>query len=257
MTGRPGRQWRRVCACVVAVSTCIGAQALAQPRPATATTTATATAPGSQPAMAADLRSELLALEGKLAALQDLTTRFTQQKFTPMLRKPLTSAGTIRVRQNLMRWDTEKPAPSSMLIGESEIRMYYPKQKVMEIYPIDEQLGRLAASPVPRIAVMQEHFSFERGSAKEMDASADDSSCLAVTLTPKQETLKQHIEHVKLLIDRNSAYLRQMEMIDADGDRTVIRFDEVKLNSGLSAQDLELKVPAGTRISRPLSGQTD
>jgi outer membrane lipoprotein-sorting protein len=45
-------------------------------------------------------------------------------------------------------------------------------------------------------------------------------------------------------------------MVDADGDRTVIRFDDVKLNSGLKPGDLELNPPAGTRISHPLSGES-
>ncbi len=208
-----------------------------------------ATAPASDPR----LLEELQQLQHKLEQVRDLTTKFTQEKHTPLLRKPLVSTGEIRILGKLMRWDTHKPAPSVMLISEEGIRLYYPKQKLLEIYRLDQQLARLAASPVPRIDVMQEHFAFSRIPASEQ-GEAVDGRYLPVRLTPRQQTLAQHIDEVRLLIDRETAYLRQMEMVDTDGDRTIIRFEDVKLNTGLTQQELTLEPPPGTRISHPLSG---
>src|SRR6476619_4900068 len=71
----------------------------------------------------------------------DLTAHFEQQKFTPMLKKPLTSSGTVRVLGSTMRWDTDKPEPSVILADEKEFRLYYPTQKLVEIYPIDKRLA--------------------------------------------------------------------------------------------------------------------
>src|SRR5690348_2310902 len=50
----------------------------------------------------------------------DLTAHFEQQKFTPMLKKPLTSSGTVRVLGSTMRWDTTKPEPSVIFADEKE-----------------------------------------------------------------------------------------------------------------------------------------
>ena len=199
------------------------------------------------------LLKELEALQTKLASIQDFTTEFTQEKHTPLLRKPLISSGQIRMAGQVMRWDTTKPAPSSMLITDKTIELFYPKQKLLEVYPIDDQLGRLAASPVPRIDMMQQHFSFARLPAGDVDPSATDDRFLGVELLPKQETLKEHIDHVRLLVDRQSGYLRSMEMVDSDGDRTVIRFAQVRMNTGINPADLKLDLPKGTRISKPLS----
>jgi outer membrane lipoprotein-sorting protein len=43
-----------------------------------------------------------------------------------------------------------------------------------------------------------------------------------------------------------------MEMVDADGDRTTVHFEDVKLNTGLKESDLALKTPSGTKVSYPL-----
>ena len=227
---------------------CIAASTAFAQQPAT---TQSATMPAGQDGVLAELEQ----LQTRLRQVQDLTTRFTQEKHTPLLRKPMISTGEIRIIGNLMRWDTQKPTRSIMLIGEKEIRLYYPKQKLMEVYRLDQQMAKMAASPIPRLDVMKDEFYFARLPAGEIMPGADDNRYLGVRLTPQKETLKQHIQQVRLLIDRESAYLRQMEMVDADGERTVINFEDVKLNTGLKAADLELSPPAGTRISHPLSGE--
>lgn len=235
----------RLCAARIALAfvTCLPAAALAQEA---------ATAPTTQ-AAEATLLDELQTLQGKLASVQDLTTTFVQEKHTALLRKPLVSSGRIRMAGRVMRWDTEKPAASSMLITDTSIELFYPKQKLLEIYPVDEQLGRLAASPVPRIDVMRQHFSFARLNVADIDPAAAADRFVALELEPKQETLREHIERVRLLIDRESGYLARMEMIDADGDNTIIRFSDVRLNTGIDAKELALELPKGTRVSRPLS----
>jgi hypothetical protein len=41
-------------------------------------------------------------------------------------------------------------------------------------------------------------------------------------------------------------------MTDADGDRTVLAFTNVQVNIDLG--DLELKIPAGAKVTHPLDG---
>lgn len=203
----------------------------------------------------ASLIAELEAMQRKLADVRDLSTHFEQEKHTSLLRKPLKSSGKIRMVGNLMRWDTQRPAESTMLIAEDGIRLYYPEQKLIEVYRLDQQMARMAASPVPRIGVMKEHFVFGRAAAGELLTGADEGKFLGVRLTPRQQSLRQHLKEVRLVIDRQSAYLKQMEMVDADGDRTVVKFDDLKVNTGLKAEELQLKAPAGTKISYPLSAE--
>jgi outer membrane lipoprotein-sorting protein len=74
-------------------------------------------------------------------------------------------------------------------------------------------------------------------------------------LTPTDESLAQHVDEVRVTLDVPSACVTRVEMLDADGDRTVIRFTDVRTNTGIRDGELDLNVPAGTKVSRPLEGK--
>jgi len=60
------------------------------------------------------------------------------------------------------------------------------------------------------------------------------------------------VQGVRVLLDISAAYIVKAEMTDADGDRTELHFANVKINA--DPGELELKVPAGTKTTRPLDG---
>jgi len=198
------------------------------------------------------LWSRLLEINERSRKIQDLSADFRQEKHTAMLKRPLVSTGTVLVRGDAMRWDTSAPEPTVMLITEGEVRIYYPQQKVMEIFRVDQQLASLAASPLPRLSVLREHFHFEPLDVREIDEDADATRTLAVRLIPRHETLAEHITAVRVLLDADAGYIMAFEMIDADEDRTVIRFSDVKANTNIGPEAFELDLPRDVTITRPL-----
>ena len=206
----------------------------------------------------AALQHRLDDIDRRAGGVQDLSARFEQQKFTALLKKPLVSAGRVRMKGGSVRWDTESPEPAVLHSDGREIRMYYPRQRVVEVYPIDRRLTDLAASPLPRLTALREHFTIEPADLRDVDpveaAGIKTGSRIALRLTPTDDYLKEHVDHVFVLLDADAACVRQVEVHDADGDRTFIRFSDVKLNAGLKDADIALSVPAGTKVSRPLEG---
>ena len=59
---------------------------------------------------------------------------------------------------------------------------------------------------------------------------------------------------VRVVIDSTIPCLVRMEITDADGDRTMLELKDIKVNTGVSDARVQLTVPAGTRISRPMGG---
>lgn len=213
-----------------------------------------ADSPAAPPAVDPALWKRMVEIDTIGGRIKDATADFEQRKFTPLLKKPLISTGTIRVRGGAMRWDTKIPEPSIMRIDEKEIRLYYPSQTTMEIYAIDQQLGSLASSPLPRLSVLKQYFTFEQISAKDLSPDADPTSCLALKLTPIDSLLREHIESVRVLLDAKTGFTLRTETTDSDGDRTSIIFSKIRMNIDLTDQDVQLNVPAGTKIMRPLDG---
>ena len=200
------------------------------------------------------LWKELQDLSDKVAKVDSISADFEQRKFTPMLKKPLISIGKVAAKGSTALWTTLKPQAVSMLVNSREIRIYYPAQLLVEIYPVEGQLGALAASPLPRLDVLKDFFTFERDSAKSMDPSRSDSDCIAVRMTPANAELRQHVKQVRVLLDRGTGSILMAENTDADGDRTIMLFSHLQLDAKLSDDALKLDLAPGTKETHPLEG---
>ena len=193
----------------------------------------------------------MIAVDARAEKIRDLSADFEQRKYTPLLKKPMISAGAVRAKGSAMFWDTRKPEPTLMRVDEKEVRIYYPGQKTVEVYPLAGQLAALAASPLPRLAALVPHFSFSPGAAKDLEEE-EAANRLVVKLTPIDPSLREHVDHVTVLIDADHGFILAFQLIDADGERTVIRFSQVKTNENLDDARLELKLPADVKTVRPL-----
>jgi outer membrane lipoprotein-sorting protein len=218
---------------------------------------APASAPATAPAVADPaLAAKLVDIDARAGKIKDFTAQFEQKKFTALLKRPLVSSGTIRVVGPVVRWDTDKPDPAVLYSDGREVRMYYPKQKSLEVYAFDRRMADLARSPLPRLANLHDHFSFEpmavREAAGDFPDLAEAPGAVALRLKPTDAFMKEHVDEVRVLLDARSATMLCVQTIDADGDRTAIRFADVKLDTGLDPSALALKVPADTKVSRPL-----
>jgi outer membrane lipoprotein-sorting protein len=190
----------------------------------------------------ADPRLE--AIDKTAAAIADLTATFEQEKHSPLLKKPLVSKGTVLAKGSAMLWTTDSPRKTVMRVDAKSLQILYVDDKVLEVYPVDGKLGQLAASPLPRLALLKEQFTIEK-----ID-EADDA--LTLTLKPADDKLKEHVDQVVVTIDKTAAVIRSFELTDPDGERTVIRFSGHRVNTGIEDASLELKPPAGTKIVHPL-----
>jgi outer membrane lipoprotein-sorting protein len=203
------------------------------------------------------LWNRLIQIDRRAGQIRDLTAEFEQQKFTPLLKKPLTSRGVVRATRNLMRWDTTEPQPTVMIITPTEASIYYPTEKLQEIYPISGQLGALAASPLPNLQLLRRHFAFEADLVSELDAALADrqGDYIALRLRPVDPSLREHIDQVRVLIDTTTAFMIRTEMVDADGEKTVLTFRNIQANTiPDEAQLRHLRLPPDVRLVRPLEG---
>lgn len=212
-----------------------------------------ADAPTSRPAnVDPALWQRMLEIDQRGAAVIDLSADFEQQKFTAMLKKPLFSGGHVFVRGSKMLWETKKPEHNVLQITDREARIYYPAQKTIEVYAVQQKLGQLAASPLPRLSVLRQHFTFEPLPLAEM-GEKDDANYVALRMTPTQVELREHVEQVRVLLDARTGLIVRLEMRDPDGDRTLLTFLNVKTNVGLKDEQLEIAAPADVKITRPLA----
>jgi outer membrane lipoprotein-sorting protein len=171
-----------------------------------------------------------------------------------VLRRPLISQGRIHVRGSQTRWTTLSPRPSAMSTSATEIHLYYPDQKVMEIYPLDRRLSELVASPLPSMTMLRRHFDITPSAADQtgLSATQDVEQPIYLRLTPRDEQIAEHVQRIDVLVDASTGLARVMAMINAVDERTVVEFTDIVVNPGLKDEDLQIQTPAGTRTVRPL-----
>lgn len=184
--------------------------------------------------------------------VRDLSADFEQEKFTAMLEQPLVSRGTVRLRGSVMLWKTQSPEPTVMRIDPNSIQIYYPNQKTLEVYPTEQKLASLVASPLPRLEVLEKYFTFSELPLKQMGQS-DESRFLALQLKPLGE-LSQHVKSVRVLLETRTGFIIRMEMTDTDQDRTVLTFSHIKTNTGVRAPSVQLDLPKDVKVTHPLAG---
>ncbi|HEV7299523.1 MAG TPA: outer membrane lipoprotein carrier protein LolA [Tepidisphaeraceae bacterium] len=214
-----------------------------------ATQPARTPAPATAPASAFD--AELDAIDRKALAHQDLTADFVQEKHSPLLRKPLVSRGTVMAKGPLTLWVTAEPEPSRMSIDSRWVRLYYPKQKVVEEYPVDGRLGAMASSPLPALQDIRKNFTLSPDAGAGLDPVEPAGNTRALRLEPV-EALRPYVGFVRVLLDADRGLVLAFEVTDPDGERTLVRFSNLQPDRGLSDDALMLDTPAGTKVVRPV-----
>jgi outer membrane lipoprotein-sorting protein len=209
--------------------------------------------PASQPS---EFAQQLEAIDQRAGQIKDLTADFVQEKHSPLLRKPLISRSKVKARGGLALWETIEPEPVKMSIDPELLRMYYPKQKTIEEYPIQQQLGMMAASPLPRLRAIQKTFSMKPDDGEGLlDANdAKPANVLAVRMEPTDAEVRKYVDHVRVLLDADRGLVLAFEMVDPDGEQTIIRFSNVRTDVNLADDSLKLDAPAGVKVVRPLEG---
>src|SRR4051812_20857259 len=67
----------------------------------------------------------MLQIDAQGAKITDLKADFTQEKFTPLLKKPLISTGTISIKGSAALWKTVEPSPTVMRIDAKEASLFF------------------------------------------------------------------------------------------------------------------------------------
>ena len=195
----------------------------------------------------------IVMLDGRTAEVEDASARFEQKKFTAILKKPLVSTGFVKVKGARSLWVTEEPRRSVIVTGADEVRVHYPEEKLLEIYPLEGRPGGWAVSPLTRLSALRKDFEIRRLPDEEARKPREDGRPIRLRLTPMTEALQEQLKEVRISFDPESAIVNQVTIIDTDADRTVIKFSETALNRGLEDRVFELNVPDGTTVLHPLS----
>ncbi len=201
----------------------------------------------------------LVEMDQRAAETRTLMAQFVQEKKTPLLRRPITSSGSVTAVEGRVLWRTEAPAVSEMLIDRQAIRFYYPDQKLIERYPLQGRAAEMAAGPLMRLEALVKMFRLTPvdvvPQVKDLEKDADVSQWIALQIEPVDEARRESFGTVLVIMDPKTATLRRFVREDADGERTSITLKDVRINDEAAPKEVNLSAPPETREVRPLGDQ--
>ena len=169
------------------------------------------------------------------SSMQTMQCRFVQSKTMAMLTEPSVSEGKMYFSSpDRLRWEYLTPYPFALVVnGERIVKVTDGKAEVL-----DGNAGRMYQGIVSMIM----------GSAsgkKLFDTSAfdvmlyDDGAFWKAEMTPKRRDMKRMFSQLVFHFDKKNQVIDHVEFIEPKGDKTEIRFEEVRLNEAIGEEKFQ------------------
>ncbi|NOT89803.1 MAG: outer membrane lipoprotein chaperone LolA [Lysobacter sp.] len=170
--------------------------------------------------------------------LKGLDGQFSQQVFDSKGKRKESSSGRVALSApRLFRWEYLKPYPQLIVADGKKVWVYDPDLKQASVRPqgAEEQNSPLAALIDPQR--LDRDFNVKDAGPKD--------GLEWLELTPKQDE-NAGFQNARLGFDKNG--LARMQILDALGQRTDIRFTGWKRNPAFSAKTFRFTPPKGADV---------
>jgi len=171
---------------------------------------------------------------------KDFSADLYQEKKLSLLKEKIVSRGRIRFKKpDKVSIELFHPESSQMVFDGKILLLYYKEEKMAERYslrshPIVERYLLFSKDP------FQEKFA-------EWKITEDRESFLVMEITPKMKN--PLFIKTRLRVSKKDWMVTGMEMIERNGDMTSIRYSNMRVNTGLTDSDFEIRLPEDVKIT--------
>ena len=227
----------------------------AAPTPAPPVTATGSVPTSTEKTITDDDPATLAALEAIAAAhtnVRDLTATFTQTRESAVLRRAVTTSGTIALRDTSSYWKTTKPYRSDMWVRGGEVSFAYPEDKLVEIYDLSDVAPNLIFGPNLDLKRLRASFYVTPSDWKPAPGENEKSKkqSLVVRLTPRTKTIATVMLPMDVIIDQANGHVHAVITTDDEGNRTRLDFKDIKTNVGITERDVAPNWPTGFTVQR-------
>jgi outer membrane lipoprotein-sorting protein len=192
----------------------------------------------------------LKAWADRLRDVKSLHVEFTQTKELKILRRPLVSKGVVDLKGKklLMTVDSADGARETELqvdAEKGEVRLHYPQLKRLEVFETSK--GGAPETPFPFFSGDVERLPETHTVALEHEKDKDEELSVLV-LAPRDPASRAGETR---MVFRKGELVR-VRQTTRDGEKLSIEIAKFEVNADVPDARLELHVPEGTEVVRPL-----
>ncbi len=171
---------------------------------------------------------------------EDFSADLLQEKKLSLLKEKVVSRGRIRYKKpNYFLIEFFHPEPSQMVFDGKTLLLYFKEEKVAERYRVD-------ANPM-----VERYLLFSKDPFQEKLAQwriiEDRGTVLTMEILPKEK--EAVFLKTRLWVSKKDWTVVGMEMVERNGDTTLLRYSNVKINTGLTSADFQIGLPKDIKIT--------
>jgi outer membrane lipoprotein carrier protein len=167
----------------------------------------------------------------KFAGVKTITSDFDMERHLAELAlKPLISKGKFYFeRPGFLRWEYNMPFVSGILLDGGKAYSWKQAATKKEVKDISAQpFAKIMARQIYIFVSMDIEEISVRYNAQETESGLD--------LLPKDTSAGQSIERIKLRFNKTGDAVEKVEMLEKNGDKTIINFTSTILNAPIPAE---------------------
>jgi len=208
-----------------------------------------ASAPGDPRTAPANQRLHVLVerVKAEQQKLKTLEARFVQVQESSLLTAPEKATGHFSYSApDKVRWEYETPKPISVVIRGEEMTTWYRDLQRADLIKIGRYSNQvfkyLGASG--NMQTLLEYFDVKLGT------SSKQGEPYRMELTPRFQRIAKRLKSMTLWIDDATFLPVRLRYVEADGDTTEYRFEDLKRNGRIPEDRYVLNLPKGveTRV---------
>jgi outer membrane lipoprotein-sorting protein len=179
-------------------------------------------------------------------SLKDFTADIKQVKISSLFTEPEISQGKMRLKRPKQIWvEMYPPYPSITVLHQGILLYYFPEEKVAQRYEVagNPVLAKWLLFFQNPIETLGEDIQLLEARAGEAVLSIDPAEDLAT------------FQEIRIAIDTANWMPKRLELVEKNGDRTTINYENIKINVGIPDSSFQLHLPPDVDIIEPMKHQ--
>ena len=165
------------------------------------------------------------------SAMKTMQCDFTQTKHLKMLNDKMTSKGRMYYQQtNRLRWEYTSPYSYTFILNDDKVLLKNAQRNdVIDVNKnkLFREIARIMMNSVVGTSLTDDK-SFK-------STIATNGNEWIASLLPQRKDLKQLFQKIILHFSKKNAMVKQVELIERNGDKTVIELNNIRTNEKISA----------------------
>jgi outer membrane lipoprotein carrier protein len=171
---------------------------------------------------------------------RDFSADLYQEKKLSLLKEKIISRGRIRFKKpNKVYIEFFHPESSQMVFDGKTVLLYFKEEKLAERYSI-------RSNPIAERYLLFSKDPFQEKLA-EWKITEDRESFLVMEILPKVKD--PLFVKTRLWVSKRDGMIVGMEMVEKNGDTTLLRYSNMRVNTGLIDSDFEIHLPKDVKIT--------